>query len=425
MISYDLWHAGEEPAEAGWRRVSRIAMTQPLRDYIFARVLEMTSKWMFRVTTPMVVWQMTHDERMLSASLACLLLPGLVMELVGGIFADRYDRQQIMTVSCIGSLACNLVIAALALAGSLSLPLLLGLTALYGGINAVSHAASKTIVTAYVRKEDLSTAVSLNAVVFNVAGFVGPALAAGLIYWFGSAASYLTCAVLTSAFVLLLRRIPPPAGEGGGHHGTFLGALRDGLGHVLSIQLLMWVFILHIGSIALTRPFVEFVPAIVHHAFNGGVRESGILLSAFGLGSIAGGLWLAGSATSSTRLAAIVLGAMPVFAGALIGIVLSPTLLMALPFAFVAGFGMISRAGAIQSLLQLESNPAYRGRIMSLHGVSFEIGCITGALFIGQMAKSLSMAVALTTCVALLLVLWLAIRRPLMAAAEVAPSTQG
>ena len=36
VISYDLWHAGEEPAEAGWRRVSRIAMTQPLRDYIFA-----------------------------------------------------------------------------------------------------------------------------------------------------------------------------------------------------------------------------------------------------------------------------------------------------------------------------------------------------------------------------------------------------
>lgn len=425
VISYDLWQAGDEPAEAGWQRVARIAMTQPLRDYIFARVLEMTSKWMFRVTTPMVVWQMTHDERMLSAALMCLLLPGLVMELVGGIFADRYDRQQIMAVSCIGSLACNIVIAGLAMAGALSLPLLLGLTALYGAINAVSHAASKTIVTAYVRKEDLSTAVSLNAVVFNVAGFIGPALAAGLIYFCGSAASYLTCAVLTLAFVLLLRRIPPPAGEGGGHHASFLGALRDGLGHVLSVQLLMWVFILHIGSIALTRPFVEFVPAIVHHAFNGGVREAGILLSAFGLGSIAGGLWLAGCETRSTKLAAIVLGAMPVFAGALIGILLSPSLLVALPFAAVAGFGMISRAGAIQSLLQLESNPAYRGRIMALHGVSFEIGCIAGALFIGHMAKATSMVLALGTCVALLLALWLAIRGPLMASAEVAPSTKG
>ena len=96
-----------------------------------------------------------------------------------------------------------------------------------------------------------------------------------------------------------------------------------------------------------------------------------------------------------------------------------------LPFAAIAGFGMISRAGAIQSLLQLESNPAYRGRIMALHGVSFEIGCIAGALFIGHMAKATSMVLALGTCVALLLALWLAIRGPLMASAEVAPSTKG
>ena len=105
-----------------------------------------------------------------------------------------------------------------------------------------------------------------------------------------------------------------------------------------------------------------------------GVREAGILLSAFGLGSIAGGLWLAGCETRSTKLAAIVLGAMPVFAGALIGILLSPSLLVALPFAAIAGFGMIARAGAIQSLLQLESNPSYRGRIMALHGGSIAIG---------------------------------------------------
>ena len=47
-----------------------------------------------------------------------------------------------------------------------------------GAINAIAHASSKTIVTAFVRREDMATAVSLNNVVFNVAGFVGPALAA-------------------------------------------------------------------------------------------------------------------------------------------------------------------------------------------------------------------------------------------------------
>lgn len=417
VITYDLWPSTEAPAEPGWRRVARIAMTRPLRDYIFARVLEMTSKWIFRFTTPLVVWQLTHDERMLAASLACLLLPGLVMELVGGIFADRYDRQKIMMASCLGSLVVNLAIAALAFSGGLTLTWLLGLTLLYGAVNSVAQAASKTIVTAYVRKEDLATAVSLNTVVFNVAGFIGPALAAVLVHTFGNASAYATSALLTIGFVLLLMRIPPPKSEAALHHKGFISALRDGVGHVLAIKLLGWMFVLHIGSIALSRPFVEFVPAIVHHAFNGGAREAGIMLSAFGAGSIAGGLWLAGSAANRLRLTMIALGAMPIFAASLVGIILSPNLPVAAAFSFVAGFGMITRGGAIQSVLQLESEPAYRGRVIALHGVTFEIGCIAGALFIGQFARMASLATALLTCVALLLALWLAIRRPMMAAA--------
>lgn len=417
-ITYDFWRVADEPAEAGWKRVLRIAMTPPLRDYIFARVLEMTSKWMFRVTTPMVVWQLSHDERMLAAALVALLLPGLVMELVGGIFADRYDRQKIMTVSCWASLGCNLVIAWFAMAGWLTLPWLLGMTVVYGAVNSVAQAASKTIVTAYVRKEDLATAVSLNTVVFNVAGFVGPALAAGIMYALGAAAAYLACAAFTLAFVILLSRIPAPAHDRGSHHQSFLTALRDGFVHILSVRLLAYVFILHIGSIALSRPFVEFVPAIVHHAFNGGVKEAGIMLSAFGLGSICGGLWLAGSEANRVRLTTVALGAMPVFAASLIGILLSPNLGVASVFSFFAGIGMITRGGAIQSIIQLESEPAYRGRVVALHGVTFEIGCITGALAIGQLARGASLHIALGLCVALLMVLWMFIRGPLMAAAE-------
>lgn len=415
-ITYDFWKAAE-PAEAGWRRVARIALTPPLRDYILARVLEMTSKWMFRVTTPMVVWQLTHDARMLAVALACLLLPGLVMELIGGIFADRYDRQKIMTVSCLGSLAINVVIAIFALSGALTLTWILTLTVVYGAVNAVAHAASKTIVTAYVRKEDLATAVSLNTVVFNVAGFIGPAIAAGMMYVWGPASAYLACAVLTLSFVVLLARIPAPAQEASSHHGSFLSALRDGFAHILAVRLLAYVFLLHIGSIALARPFVEFVPAIVHHAFGGGVKEAGIMLSAFGLGSIAGGLWLASSETSRVRLTAVALGAMPVFAAALIGILLSPTLWIAAIFSVIAGFGMITRGGAIQSIIQLESQPAYRGRVVALHGVTFEIGCITGAMLIGQAATWLGLGVALGICVGLLLLLWLVVKRPLQEAA--------
>ena len=416
-ITYDFWRGAEEPLERAWQRVARIALTPPLSSYIGARVLEMTSKWMFRVTTPMVVWQLTHDERMIANALVCLLLPGLVMELVGGIVADRYDRRAVMVLSCLGSLACNVVIAGLALAGLLTIPLLLMLTAVYGAVNAISHASSKTIVTAFVRKEDLSTAVSLNTVVFNVAAFIGPALAAGLIYGLGNAAAYIASALFTLVFVVLLLRIPAPPLEADAQHMGFVRALRDGFVHVLTVRLLLLLFIMHIGSIALARPFIVFVPAIVHHAVSGGVRETGYVLSSFGAGSIVGGLWLAGCDANRKRLAALALGAMPAFALALLGVALSTSLPLMLLFTFAAGFGMITRGGSIQSLLQLESHPAYRGRVMALHGVTFEFGCIVGALCIGQIARAASLPIALSVCVLLLLALWLAIKGPLVEAA--------
>ncbi len=416
-IISDYWREAEEPAEAGWRRVARIALTPPLRDYIFARVLEMTSKWVFRVTTPLVVWQLTHDERMLATALVCLLVPGLVMELVGGIIADRYNRRTIMIASCVGSIICNIMFAALAFAGLLDINVLLALTVLYGAVNSVSHASTKTIVTAFVKKDELATAVSLNTVAFNIAGFIGPAIAAGVIWTLGNAAAYLTAALLSLAFVLLLLRISTPAHVAANHHHSFLLALRDGLAHVLIVRLLFLLFVMHVVSIAMTRPFMEFVPALVHHAFNGGAREVGIVFSAFGLGSIVGGLWLASSQTKTTRLTAIALGAMPAFAVALLGLALSTSLPMMILFSLLAGFGMITRGGAIQSLLQLEAHPHYRGRVMALHGVMFEIGVISGALFIGQTAKAVNLTVALSICVAGLLVLWALIRGPLHRAA--------
>ena len=122
-------------------------------------------------------------------------------------------------------------------------------------------------------------------------------------------------------------------------------------------------------------------------------------------------------------LSAVALGAMPVFAGALVGILLSPTLPVAAVFSFAAGIGMITRGGAIQSILQLECHPMYRGRVVALHGVTFEVGCIAGALFIGQTAKAASLHIALGTCVVLLLAMWLWIREPLMAAARHEPES--
>ena len=91
-----LLEASEEAVETSWQRVLRVASTQPLRDYIFARLLDMIGRWMLRFTNGWLVWDLTKDWSMVSWALLCLLLPGLVMEPVGGVVADRYDRRTVL-----------------------------------------------------------------------------------------------------------------------------------------------------------------------------------------------------------------------------------------------------------------------------------------------------------------------------------------
>lgn len=403
---FEHWYHLEEPEEPAWRRVLRVVSTPPLSDFMIARLLEMLARWMLRLTNSWVVWDLTHSYEMVGLAVIFLLVPGMVSEPIGGVLADRHDRRLLLGLS---NLACGvtaLVMGLLAATGTMTVLILFALIVVQGGALAFGQSPAKTLVVALVPKHEIATAVSLNAVVFNVAGFVGPAIAGLLIWGTGAAGAYFAACGMCVVYFALLMRVPPVPAEATHGHSGILTQLQAGFAYVISAPLIGYLFLLHMISAGMARPFMEFVPGTVQQLFEGGPREASLVISAVGVGSILGGLWLAGRGTR-VGLMDVALGAMPAFAATVIAFAWCGSYVLGIAIAFLFGIGIMVRATATQSLLQLETNPGYRGRVMALHGVTLDVGALTGALIMGAIAQRFGVQIALTVGALLSVAIWL------------------
>jgi MFS family permease len=418
---------------SGWRRVAGVLAGSPgLARFLAGRLAATHGTWVFRLAVGWAVWEMTRSPLMVSLAVALQLGPQVLLAPVAGVWADRLDERRLLLHTHLASGLGKAGIAALALAGALSLPLLLGGVALVAIVGALSQASAKTLVGALVADDDLATAISLNSVVFNVATFVGPAVAGAVIAAAGIGWAFALAAALTLLFALLLRWLPgtaPAAADAASVQaeppapaGLFTDIVA-GLRHAAADPVLRALLALHAASATLARPFLEFVPALVNTLFGGGAQRAAWVLSAVGLGSVCGGLWLAQRDPARGQLP-VVLGAMLGLGLVLIGFAWAPHYALALVLAFAAGFGMLTRAAAIQTLIQSHTRRGMRGRAMALYGLLLHGGAIVGALLIGLLAAPLGLRGALTTSVALALLAWAALRWPLTAAlaAHAAPA---
>ena len=114
-------------------------------------------------------------------------LPVLVLSLVGGQAADRYDRKSIIAICNVVALAANGVLIATAfVAPSAALPMIFIAAAILGGVNAFFPAAGNALFQSLVPRTELSQAIAWNSLGFQLFAIAGPA-AGGVLYEIGRA----------------------------------------------------------------------------------------------------------------------------------------------------------------------------------------------------------------------------------------------
>jgi MFS family permease len=364
----------------------------PLRNanygiYSAGSAVSLIGMWMQRIAIGWLTWQLTESGLWLGIVAFADFFPVLLIGPFAGAAADRWDRLRVIKTSQALALVQATALFGLTAGGHINIGLLVALAAFQGFVVAFNQPARLALVPSLVRQEDMSSAVAINSVVFNLARFVGPMLAGVAIVWSGVEAAFAANALSYLVFLVALSRIRiVSAVLRSGKQKSFSADLREGIRytatHLGIAALLVLLIAIGVGG----RPLNELLAGFAADVFHSGAGGLSILASAIGGGAILGGLWLGHSAYSS-GLPYVALGGALIGALAAIMAVATENMWVAVPAVAVFGFCMSTSGTAIQTIIQLAADPAMRGRVMGLYGLIFR-----GAPAIGALAAGLASA---------------------------------
>jgi MFS family permease len=398
----------------------------------------------YMIALPWLVLQLTGDALAMSTVLALAGIPRALFMLVGGAITDRFNPRLVMLVSNLLRLILVSLLAILVISGTIQVWMLYVFALVFGLMDAFFFPAQNAIVPSLVKEDHLQTANAIIQGTMQLSLFVGPVLAGTLISWLDTSSSVQTAGnlqgigfafaidaltFLASAVTLWQIRVGEAEHKKEEEDGIF-ASIRAGLVYVWKdVSLRTFFFIIAMMNFLVTGPLTVGIPVLADTRLAEGAAAFGILMSAYGGGSLLG-IVLAGALPKppEKRL------------GILLGIVSS-----GIGFG-VMGLGLITTttAGAIVTLLtgaangyvaitfitwlQKRTKAEMIGRIMSLlmfsaAGLGPISVMITGAVIRGNPVSVFLTAGGLMTLSVLLMILNPAIRSIEPVLLETMPST--
>jgi MFS family permease len=343
--------------------------------------------WMQRIAQGwLVLTQLTHNNATaLGVVMALQSGPHLLLLPLTGFAADHLDRRKLLLATQAGMGALAFGLGVLTITGVVQLWHVYVFAFLLGCVTAFDSPARHTFVSELVGEADLSNAVALNSTSFNAARMIGPAIAGALIASLGSgwlfminAASFV--AVLCSLALLRIDELHPQD-KAIRTRGSFVEGFRYVWKRPDLKAILVMLFL--IGTFGLN--FQIFISTMSVKVFYAGASQYGLLTSVMAIGTIAGALLAAGREKPSFPV--LVVGAV------IFGIGCTLAALMPNAWSFgaaliVIGVSALTFSNSTNSLMQLSTDPAMRGRVMAIR-LAIALGCTPiGAPIVGWVADS-------------------------------------
>ncbi|MEW1694284.1 MFS transporter [Streptomyces sp. NPDC093249] len=350
------------------------------RLFFTGAIVSNTGTWMARITQDWLVLSITGSAAAVGITTALQFLPMLLFGLYGGVIADRYPKRNLLLVSQAALGLCGIALAVLTLSGNVQVWHVYLIAFLLGMVTVVDNPARQSFVSEMVGPAQLRNAVSLNSANFQSARLIGPAVAGVLIAGVGSGWAFLLngLSFIAPLISLLLMRTGELHKVERAPRGK--GQLREGLRYVAGRPDLIWPIVLvgFIGTFGFNFPI--WLTAFSSDVFHVGAGTYGFLNTLMAAGSLVGAL--AAARRGSTRLRMLVIAA-AVFGVLEIAAALSPTFwLFALLLVPIGMIGLTVNIAA-NSAVQMATDPAMRGRVMSLYMMVFAGGTPIGAPLLG------------------------------------------
>jgi MFS family permease len=343
--------------------------------------------WMQRTAQDWIVLtQLTHhNATAVGIVMALQYGPHLLLLPLTGFAADHFDRRTLLmaTQSCLGGLALGLGL--LSVSGLVQLWHVYVFAFLLGCATAFDSPANQTFVSELVGESDLSNAVGLNSTSFNAARMIGPALAGILIASVGSGWVFLLNAASFAAVLGALDSLRTAQLHRTARAPRTRGSFAEGFRYVWrrpdQRTILLMLFL--IGTFGLNFPI--FISTMAVTVFHAGAGQYGLLSSILAIGTIAGALL---AARRERPRMALLLAASLVFGMGCALAAVAPNYWLFGGALILIGAAALTFTTSTNSLLQLSTEPAMRGRVMAIRLAIALGGTPLGAPIVGWVADT-------------------------------------
>ncbi len=378
------------------------------------QLVSLTGTWMQSIAQGWLVYLLTKSALSLGVVSFSQFLPVLLFTLLGGVAADRFDRQKLVLFTQSASLLQALILAALTLTGVVQVWHVIALAFMLGTINALDTPARQSLIHELVdSKEDLMNAIALNSTAFNGTRIIGPAIAGTLL---GALSAWVqaqfsldsvgatriaigVCFALNALSysgvivgLLLMDRHPR---EENNNHESVWKSLWAGLDYARQDNRVLALLSLMGVSSIFGFSYVTLMPLYAGEILKVGPQGYGFLMAAAGLGALSGALILASLGDYQRKGLLLTMGN---FVFPIMLLVFAQSKLFALSFIALVGFGwgLITQNALTNTLLQTIVPSELRGRILGLYTLMF-LGMLPfGSLQVGAIAEKFGAPTALS-----------------------------
>jgi MFS family permease len=366
--------------------VFRALRHQNFRLFFGGQTISLMGTWITRVATSWLVYRLTGSVLLLGVVGFASQIPTLILAPFAGVMVDRLNRHKILVVTQILSMLQSFALAGLSFAGIITVRDVLLLQAAQGIINAFDTPARQAFVVEMVDdRADLPNAIALNSSMVNLSRVIGPSIGGVIIAAVGEAWCFLIdgvsyLAVIASLLAMRVAiksttRVTAPLRE----------ELRAGFRYVTEFAPIRNALLLLALVSTMGMPYTVLMPAIARNVLHGDSHTLGFLMTASGLGALAGALYLA-SRRTVVGLGSVIAVASVAFGAGLVLFSFSRNLALSLAVLPIAGGGMMVTLASTNTIIQTLVEERLRGRVMSFYAMAFLGSAPLGSLISGVLA---------------------------------------
>lgn len=371
----------------------------PLQRPVFralwlALIVSSLGSFMHDVGAAWLMATIAPNPVMVSLVQAAALSPVFLLTLPAGALADIVDRRRYLIVTQ-GWLVCVAgLLGVLTLSGQTSEGVLLGLTFAMGCGTAMVMPAFAAMIPDLVPTTELTAAVTLNSIAFNVTRAVGPAIAGGVVAALGPGIVFVINAVSFVAVIWVIWRWRHTRLPGNLPGERFLASIRGGLRYARQATSLHVILTRGVAVFMCMSAPMAFLPLVVKTELQAGPEVYGILLGCIGAGAVTAGLLLPRLRRHVAADRVIAVGSAGIAAASL---VLGHVREVGWLGIGMAGLGAswITAQSTLQVAAQLSLPAWVRARGLSMFIASFMGTMALGAVGWGQVAHATSIETAL------------------------------